>query len=159
MTTPDLAEAQIAAAAPIPALLTAVRDDPEDVERVKAFWRAYLALPLWLFIARGTSEAPAPFIAVLDERPTLLVFSSAQGAQAAGIAAGLPPEEAAMLLAIPASNAVDWVAAAAGHGVLDLQVDRHLGGFIVPITAPPQIRASLAQEDGATPSGGAGVDG
>lgn len=150
MTAPDMAEAQIAAAAPIPALLAAVREDQGDLERIKAFWRAYLALPMWLFIARGTSEAPAPFIAVLDERPTLLVFSSAQGAEAAGLAAGLPKEEASLLLAIPTPHAVDWVAAAAGHGVLDLQVDRHLGGFVVPIDAPVRIRASLAAEaDGA----------
>lgn len=150
MPAPDLAEAQVAAAAPLPALLAAVKEDPADVERVKAFWRAYLALPMWLFIARGTAEAPEPFMAVIDGRPTLLVFSSASGAQAAGMAAGLSQEEAALILAVPGAHAVDWVASAAQRGVLDLQVDRHLGGFIVPVTAVPRIRAELAREDAAT---------
>jgi len=146
MAEPDTAEAQRLAAAPIPELLAAVKADPGDVERVKAFWRAYLALPMWLFIARGSTDEPAPYMVVLDGRPTLLVFSSATGARAAGIALGLPPEEASMVLAMPAAQAVDWLASAAARGVLDLQVDRDLGGFIVPITAPPQIRDNLARE-------------
>ncbi len=144
MVEPDSAAAQRLAAEPIPALLAAVREVPTDVERVKAFWRAYLALPMWLFIARGGLEQPAPYMVVFDGRPTLLVFSTAEGAKSAGIALGLTPEEASMVLAMPSAQAVDWLASAAERGVVDRQVDRHLGGFIVPITAPPQIRSSLA---------------
>ena len=144
MAEPDAAAAQKVAAEPIPGLLAAVRENPTDVERVKEFWRAYLALPMWLFIARGTQEQPLPLVLVFDERPTLLVFSAAEGAKAAGVAAGLTEEEASLILAMPTEHAVDWAADAAQRGIIDLQVDRHLGGFIVPVTAPRQIRANLA---------------
>lgn len=144
MAEPDAAAAQRLAAEPIPGLLAAVREDPSDVERVKEFWRAYLALPMWLFIARGTQEQPLPLVLVFDDRPTLLVFSSAEGAKAAGIAAGLSDDEASLVLTMPTEHAVHWAADAAQRGILDLQVDRHLGGFTVPVTAPRLIRARLA---------------
>ena len=143
MTEPDQAAAQRAAAAGIPALMEAVRAAPQDVQAVKAVWRAFFALPMWLFIARGTLDAPSPFVAVLNERPTLLMFSDAEGAKSAGIALGLPEEEAALMLAVPAAAAVDWAASFTAHGVLDIQVDRHLGGFIAPLQMLPAIRANL----------------
>lgn len=140
---PPAAAAQREAAAGIPALMEAVRAAPTDTDTVKAAWRAYLALPMWLFVARGTDDQPSPFVVVLDERPTLLMFSDAAGARSAAIALGLPEEEASKVLAIPVEHAVDWAASFAAHGVLDLQVDRHLGGFIVPLPALPAIRAGL----------------
>lgn len=143
MTEPDQAEAQRASAAGIPALLAANRADPTDVEAVKATWRAYLALPMWLFVARGPDTQPSPFIALLDERPTLLMFSDAAGARAAAMALGIPEAEAAKILAVPAAAAVDWAASFAALGVLDIQVDRHLGGFIAPLQMLPAIRAGL----------------
>lgn len=144
---PPAAAAQREAAAGIPPLVEAVRAAPTDTEAVKAAWRAYLALPVWLFVARGTDDQPSPFVVVLDERPTLLVFSDAGGARAAAIALGLPAEEASNIIAIPTGHAVEWAASFAAHGVLDLQVDRHLGGFIVPLAALPAIRASLLGDD------------
>ena len=143
MTEPDMAAAQREAAAGIPALLDVNRLDPTNVEAVKATWRAYFALPMWLFVARGTVEQPSPFIVVLDERPTLLVFSDADGAKSAAIALGVPEAEASMILAVPTAGVVDWAVTFVQLGVLDIQVDRQLGGFIAPLQMLPAIRANL----------------
>ena len=146
MTEPDRAAAQLAAAAGIPALMEAVRATPQDVEAVKAVWRAFFALPMWLFIARGADDQPSPFVAVLNERPTLMMFSDAVGARAAGMALGLPEAEASKILAIPTVSAADWAASFTAHGVFDIQLDRHLGGFIVSLQMLPGIRANLGAE-------------
>lgn len=143
MTTPPSAEAQKAAAAVLPDLLEAVRADPTDVEAAKAFWRAYLALPMWLFVARGTPDAPTPFVVVLENRPTLLVFSTAQGAKESALALGLPEEEASLILAVPTASAVDWAAQHQQSGVVNLQLDRHLDGFVVPLASLGAIRAGV----------------
>jgi hypothetical protein len=140
---PTFEDAQRAAAADLPELLRATRGAADPAAN-KAFWAAYFRLPAWITIARGTTEAPAPFVVVADERPTLLVFSSAEAAAATGRAAGLPEEEARRLLAVPMPAAADWVASLAAHGIRAVQFEAHLGGGIVaPIENLPRMRADL----------------
>ena len=143
MDAVDPVAAQQHASAPIPDLLRAAMGT-KDTSAIMAFWNAYFRLPRWLMIARGEAENVQPFVVVAGDRPTLLVFSDAAGAQAIGRAAGLPEEDASKILALPMPDAVEWAASFAQHGVQAVQFDAHVdGGIVVPITNLSAMRNDL----------------
>jgi hypothetical protein len=138
---------QDAAAAELPALLAASRAEGADVAERRAFWSATLHLPHWIFIARGESANPSPFVVYAGPQgdiPTVLVFSSAESALAVGRSAGLTAEEASLLLAVPLPQAIDWVASLAAAGVSMAQFEaQDEGGLVIPVHLLPAMRDDL----------------
>ena len=60
----------------------ACRANPADIDAQIQLWRAVAALDQWVFINRGTSEAPRPYAIASDFGQLLCIYSSADRAQA-----------------------------------------------------------------------------
>jgi len=110
-------------------------------------WAAVLALPQWLFIARGGMERPQPFIGVFPQGPMLCAYTTPDRAREGALAMGLPEEEAGLVLAVPAEGIVDWAASFQQHGVFGITFDHPRLGFFSPLANLPGIRDWLAAGD------------
>ena len=117
---------------------------PGDTAPWAALWAATLALPRWIFIARGDEQHPSPFMAVMDEGPMLMAFTTPERAREGGLSLGLPEGELGRLLAVPGGAAVDWVASFAQHGVVGIAFDHPTLGYFSPLANLPRIRDWLA---------------
>ena len=150
----DPTAAQREAAAPLPEMLRAAMS-VRDSQLMLAFWNAYFRLPRWLLISRGSPQQPSPFVIVADDKPTILVFSDAAGAQEFGVAAGLTEQEASTIMAVPMPAAVDWVSSFVQFGVQLVRFDAHVdGGVVQPLANLPAMRADLlGSPAGETPAG------
>ncbi|WBU37319.1 hypothetical protein [Homoserinibacter sp. YIM 151385] len=138
---------QEAAAAVLPPLLAAARDEGAAPEHRRAFWEAVFRLPHWIFVARGESDSPAPLVVYAGpdgQTPTMLAFSRPEDAVHTARAAGLSEEESSLLLAVPMPAAAEWAASFAQSGVRMLQVEAHdEGGLVIPLEFLPRMRADL----------------
>jgi hypothetical protein len=111
-----------------------LRAEPESFAAMDALWRAVYGLERWIFIARGTDEAPGPYAGVLEQGPMLFAFTTGERARSAALAAGLSEDEASRLLAVPLPAAIEWAASFSAVGVQGIAFDVPAAGYFAPLT-------------------------
>ena len=130
--------------ATLDALSDAARARPGDFAVMDALWRAVYALPHWSFIARGSEDAPSPFIGQLANGPMVLAFTTRKRAHDGALAAGLDEEAASRVLSVPLPGAVEWLAAFAQQGVAGVVFDMPAQGYVAPLQNLPPMQAHIA---------------
>ncbi|MFB2585393.1 hypothetical protein [Herbiconiux liukaitaii] len=97
---------------------------PADIPPQIALWTAVAALDRWVFINRGTAEAPRPYAIAADEGHMLCIYSSATRAAATARSSGfVAADEAAALFSVPLPAALDWVLSFGERGVVGVVID------------------------------------
>ena len=123
----------------------ALRDQPESFAAMDALWRSVYALERWIFIARGTDEAPSPYAGELPQGPMLFAFTTAERAHSCALAQGLTEEEASKLLAVPLPSAIEWAASFSSVGIHGITFDMPAYGYFAPLTNLLPMRDFMAQ--------------
>jgi len=131
--------------AEIDAAATALRAaGPGDFAAMDALWRAVYRLPRWAFIARGTDDAPSPFVGDLESGPMLLAFTTIARAHDGALSAGLDEEAASRVLTVPMPDAIEWSASFADSGVRGIVFDLPGFGYFAPLENLVPMRDYMA---------------
>jgi len=102
----------------------AVGAAPADIGAQIALWRAVAALENWVFINRGSAEAPRPYAIAAEAGHMLCIYSSAGRAQQAARTSGLGDgDDPVQLFSIPLPAAIDWALALGERGVVGVTID------------------------------------
>lgn len=110
--------------AELDALDAACRATPDEIDPQIRLWAAVSRLDRWIFINRGTDEAPRPYALAAQPGQMICVYSSGARAQEAAYANGLVPADATVsLLAVPMPAAIDWVLSFGQSGVTGVTID------------------------------------
>lgn len=121
-----------------------VRAEPESFAAMDGLWRAVFGLERWIFIARGSDEAPSPFAAELDRGPVVFAFTTAERARVGGLVNGLSEEDSTRLLAVPLPAAIEWVASLSAVGVSGITFDVPEAGYYAPLENLLRMRDFMA---------------
>jgi hypothetical protein len=130
--------------AAIDAAAEALRNAPDSFEAMDGLWRAVYALPSWAFIARGTDDAPTPFVGELDAGPMVFAFTTLGRAREGALSAGLDEDAASKVLSVPLPGAIEWLAALAESGVRGVVFDLPRFGYFAPLQNLVPMRDHLA---------------
>ncbi|MGK9146118.1 hypothetical protein KXS11_00635 [Plantibacter flavus] len=121
----------------------ACKASPGEVDPQIRLWQAVVALEQWVFINRGTAEAPRPYALAAQAGQMLCVFSSGSRAEAAARANGLVAADARVeLFSIPVPAAIDWAMAFGERGVTGVTIDYPQLGAWCPLPNLAGLRAS-----------------
>jgi hypothetical protein len=123
------------------ALNDACRANPADIDAQIQLWRAVAALDEWVFINRGTAEAPRPYAIASDFGQLLCISSSAERAQATARANGFATgDESVPLFSIPLPAAIDWALSLGQHGISGVTIDYPQLGAWSPLPNLARLR-------------------
>ena len=108
----------------IDALNAACRADPADIDAQIQLWRAVAALDQWVFINRGTAEAPRPYAIASDFGQLLCIYSSADRARTTAQGSGfVTGDEAVSAFSVPLPAAIDWALSLGEYGISGVTID------------------------------------
>jgi len=110
--------------AELDALNAASRAAPDEIDPQIRLWAAVSRLDRWIFINRGTDDAPRPYTLAAQPGQMISVYSSGARAQEAAYTNGLVPADTTVpLLAVPMPAAIDWVLSFGQSGVTGVAID------------------------------------
>ena len=102
----------------------ACRANPADIDAQIQLWRAVAALDQWVFINRGTSEAPRPYAIASDFGQLLCIYSSADRAQATARSNGfVSGDDSVSAFSVPLPAAIDWALSFGQYGITGVTID------------------------------------
>lgn len=130
--------------AAIDAAAEALRNAPDSFAAMDGLWRAVYALPSWAFIARGTDDAPTPFVGELDAGPMVFAFTTLGRAREGALSAGLDDDDASKVLSVPLPGAIEWLASFAESGVRGVVFDLPRFGYFAPLQNLVPMRDHMA---------------
>ncbi|WP_378144353.1 hypothetical protein ACFJGV_12860 [Cnuibacter sp. UC19_7] len=110
-----------------------LRAEPESFAAMDGLWRAVYGLERWIFLARGTEEAPKPYAGELSPGPMLFAFTTPDRAREGGRSVGLSDEESSLLLAVPLPGAIEWAASFGQAGIAGIAFDIPSAGYYAPL--------------------------
>lgn len=128
----------------IDAAAEALRATPDSFAAMDRLWRAVYGLSHWAFVARGTDEAPTPFVGELAAGPMVFAFTTVGRAHDGALSAGLDEEAASRVLAVPLPGAIEWLASFADSGVRGVVFDLPRFGYFAPLQNLVPMREHMA---------------
>lgn len=122
-------------------LNAACRADPSNIDAQIQLWRAVAALEQWVFINRGTTEAPRPYAIASDFGQLLCIYSSPDRARDTARANGfVTGDEPVPAFSVPLPAAIDWALSLGQYGISGVTIDYPQLGAWSPLPNLSRLR-------------------